>query len=313
MIAQNVSVIVPTYKSLDFLKRTIHSLENQNIGSSQFEVIVIDDGSKDQTESWLVNYIGSLNLIPVIFKNNKGRSCARNAGVERASNPILIFLDGDMELYHDYVEKHARWHTKLNLIAVGKVFYSSTVGRRGYARYLQTRGSMKFQTGDTIPGRYFLSGNSSMLKDTFESVGGFDDSITHYGEDLDLGIRLEKAGRRMIYDSELAVCHLHLRPLSAVLETAFEYGYQSLPYLIKLHPELESQLRINWMESNRNNRIIKQIALNSIIYYPTLSFTKLLNEIAAPSLLYSYLIYRNYYNGYQKHIEKNLKQLAEIA
>jgi len=303
MTSQKVSVIVPTYKSLDHLKRTINSLEEQNLDHSQFEVIIIDDGSKDQTESWLINYDGPLDIIPVIFKENRGRSRARNAGVERANNPILIFLDGDMELYPDYIEKHAKWHARSNLIAVGKVFYHHDLRRKGYSRYLQTRGSMKFNTGDNIPGRYFLSGNSSMLRKTFENVGGFDESITHYGEDLDLGIRLEKSGMKLVYDSDLAVCHLHIRSLRAVLETTYVYGYQSLPYLIKLHPELASQLRLDWIDNDNNLGLLKQGMLSSVVYFPLMVLAILLNETAAPSLLYSYLIFRNYYKGYQKSKE----------
>ena len=167
MIAQNVSVIVPTYKSLDFLKRTIHSLENQNIGSSQFEVIVIDDGSKDQTESWLVNYIGSLNLIPVIFKNNKGRSCARNAGVERASNPILIFLDGDMEVQPDWLQSLLFYFKSPDIVAVmGDNVMPLDMEPILVEKYYfsRLRGARQLMDGDWIPRRFMLFGNVMIRK-----------------------------------------------------------------------------------------------------------------------------------------------------
>mgnify|MGYP002725614274 CR=1 FL=1 len=302
MILQHVSVIVPTYKSLDYLRRTIVSLEKQSFDRSHFEVVVVDDGSKDETEEWLLAYTGSLNLKVEILNKNQGRSHARNVGVDLSNNPILVFLDGDMELESEFIENHAKWHLNPDIVAIGRVVYDPKLGQRGYARYLQGRGAMKFRTADQIPGRYLLSGNCSMTRDTFNKVKGFDESIIHYGEDLDMGIRLEKLDMKLIYDSSLVVSHLHIRPLNDVLKTSFEYGFKSLPQLAKLHPELFSQLRLDWLGSGGFSTLLKKFVLSDVVYFPLYRFVKLLNDVAIPPILYSYLIFRNYYKGYEKYV-----------
>jgi len=301
-----VSVIIPTYQALEHLKMTIRSLEKQKIDPHRFEVIVIDDGSDDQTELWLTQYNGRVDLKPIIFKENKGRSAARNAGAALAANPILIFLDGDMELGPDYVSHHAKWHTDPNLIIVGRVIYQADLRKHGYARYLEKRGAMKFKRGVRIPGRYFLSGNSSMSKETFANVEGFSESIRHYGEDLDLGIRLEKAGMTLKYDPDLVVSHLHIRSFTQALRTAYEYGFQSLPGLVNTHLELKSQLHLDWFEGNNIAVIFKRMILTGPVYFPLLAINSVLNEFAAPAFLYSYLIFRNYFCGYRDRVRSNL-------
>ena len=138
---------------------------------------------------------------------------------------------------------------------------------------------------------------------TFDKVTGFDEKIVHYGEDLDMGVRLENAGMKLFYDSELIVTHLHIRGLNDALTTAFEYGYKSLPQLVKLHPSLASQLRLDWLEGGSIIRVLKGILLSNLVYLPMLTLANILNEFAAPSILYSYLIFRNYFKGYTMHEE----------
>ncbi len=82
MNTDQVSIIIPTFNNLEFLKRTIRCLESQQPDPRQPEVIVVDDGSRDGTDTWIKQYEGFLSLSYIILKTNKGRGYARYRGVE---------------------------------------------------------------------------------------------------------------------------------------------------------------------------------------------------------------------------------------
>lgn len=301
MNTPDISVIIPTYRSLDFLKRTIACLEVQLPDLSSFEVIVVDDGSNDGTEKWLSSYNGSLILKYVAFEYNKGRSTARNAGVKISTGSLLLFLDGDMEFEKDFVFKHAKSHANDLQVIIGSIAYDRISSCRGYAKYLIRRGVMKINQGEQIPGRLFLSGNSSLSRKLFDSVGGFDESLKTYGEDIDFGIRLATHGAYIEFNPELTVQHLHIRPLESLFMVSYEYGNKTIPELVMRHPELKGDLRIDWIEKQGLIGIFRRFILSKPFFLAAKAIVRVLNEYRAPAFLYSYLIFRIYYYGYLEH------------
>ncbi len=99
-----VSVIIPCYNCKEFLGETLDSLENQT--QKDFEVVCINDGSTDDTLTYLYEQKEKRNLnLTVIDKENGGVSSARNKGIEAASGEYLLFLDAD-DIYHkQFIEK----------------------------------------------------------------------------------------------------------------------------------------------------------------------------------------------------------------
>lgn len=94
-----VSVIVPIYNVDKYLRRCIDSVLNQSY--SNYEVILIDDGSTDLCGDICDEYKNKFNNIKVIHQKNQGLSAARNTGIDNCSGDYLIFIDSD-----DYIEKH---------------------------------------------------------------------------------------------------------------------------------------------------------------------------------------------------------------
>ncbi|MBT3231802.1 MAG: glycosyltransferase family 2 protein [Calditrichaeota bacterium] len=304
MCKKIISVIIPTHKSLSFLKRTILCLEKQKPDTFFFESIVVDDGSNDKTEVWLRRYQGSLDLKSIIFPKNKGRSAARNAGVKISTCSLLLFLDGDMEFDEYFVLNHAKSHYNDNHVTIGRVKYDLISSCRGYAKYLTGRGVMKLDSREIIPGRYFLSGNSSLSRDLFDSVGGFDVGLKSYGEDIDFGVRLESEGAQFQFNSELTVQHLHIRSLDTLFKLSREYGRVTIPELVERYPELRKELKLDWVQKSGITGIIRRLLLRRPFYYIAIVIVRVLNEFRAPGLLYSYLIFRNYYYGYLEHTKE---------
>ena len=109
-----VSVIIPCYNCVNTIDETLSSLEKQSY--KNFEVICVNDGSKDGTKEWLEQRakIGTLDL-RVINKENGGVSSARNCGIDEAKGEYILFLDAD-DVYHEefiscLVSSIKQWNT----------------------------------------------------------------------------------------------------------------------------------------------------------------------------------------------------------
>ena len=94
-----ISVIIPTYNDAPFLKRCLDSVFNQTL--SDLEVIVVNDGSTDNTRQVLETYRDRITLIN---QENQGRNPARMRGFDESNGQFLIFLDSDIEMRQDMLE-----------------------------------------------------------------------------------------------------------------------------------------------------------------------------------------------------------------
>ena len=94
-----ISVIVPVYNAKKYLDRCIQSIINQKY--KELEIILVDDGSKDNSLEICKSYADKDNRIQVIHKENAGVSAARNTGIEAASGDFIAFVDSD-----DYIDEN---------------------------------------------------------------------------------------------------------------------------------------------------------------------------------------------------------------
>ena len=88
-----ISIVIPTYNRADFILETIQSVFEQSF--TDFEILVVDDGSTDKTREVLAKYIDEPRFRSHFFEKNQGRSAARNYGMENAAGDYLMFLDSD--------------------------------------------------------------------------------------------------------------------------------------------------------------------------------------------------------------------------
>ncbi|MEZ9630706.1 glycosyltransferase family 2 protein [Vibrio breoganii] len=89
-----ISIIIPLYNSQEFVKQCMDSILQQSFDKSKIEVIVIDDGSTDDSYSIVKKYEGDLDLI-IMKQQNAGASAARNAGLRKAKGKFIFFVDSD--------------------------------------------------------------------------------------------------------------------------------------------------------------------------------------------------------------------------
>ncbi len=101
-----VSVIIRTYNRAHLLKRALHSLARQTLSTEQFEVIVVDDGSKDSTKGVCEAMRRKLpNLRYVSSGTNNGLGSATNLGIKSARGDNILFIDDDCIAKEDWVER----------------------------------------------------------------------------------------------------------------------------------------------------------------------------------------------------------------
>lgn len=120
MGAVNVSVIIPAFNSGKFIQNTLHSVLQQTYGN--FEIIIVDDGSKDNTCDIVEKIKNPLPLgkIRLFSQAHQGSGAARNAGISNAAGEIISFLDSDDSWSPNKLEKITavfRQHPDINLVA----------------------------------------------------------------------------------------------------------------------------------------------------------------------------------------------------
>lgn len=147
-----LSIIIPAYNAANYLCRCIESLACQNLPHDCYEVIVINDGSTDDTELILNSLCGKYSFVRYVAIPNGGLSCARNRGVEEATGEYLLFLDADDSLVE---------HT------LGRIYEEMSNGQLDMMllnyRHISTEGglldipfSMNKNSHEVISGREFL-------------------------------------------------------------------------------------------------------------------------------------------------------------
>lgn len=93
------SIIVPVYNVEKYVIKCLDSLKNQTIENKKYEVIIVNDGSTDNCEKIIKDYIKNLSNFKLFTKKNGGLSSARNYGIKKASGKYLLFVDSD-----DYID-----------------------------------------------------------------------------------------------------------------------------------------------------------------------------------------------------------------
>ncbi|RCO21261.1 glycosyltransferase family 2 protein, partial [Escherichia coli] len=91
-----VSIIIPTYNSSDYITETLTKLEKQTYPN--FEIVIVNDGSKDNTSNVLREYGLTHSRLIIINKENGGVSSARNTGIRKAQGQFICFMDDDDEI-----------------------------------------------------------------------------------------------------------------------------------------------------------------------------------------------------------------------
>jgi glycosyltransferase involved in cell wall biosynthesis len=117
-----ISVIITSYNYDKFIERAIRSVFNQSIGRNEYELLIVDDASTDNTLKVLDNYKEDVRLI--CLKTNKGLAAARNEGLRKSKGQYVLFLDADDYIHRDLLKLQSLYLTENNSIdAISTDYY----------------------------------------------------------------------------------------------------------------------------------------------------------------------------------------------
>jgi len=188
-VTKTVSVIIPTYKRTEELKRSIKTVINQTY-PELIEIIIIDDSPKQINKEFFQNFSKEKNRkIKYIYKGKKeGAPKARNIGIQEAKGEYIAFLDDDDEWHPKKTEKQVKTMEKNNNI--GLVICYSLDKRFGKERISKPPEKISHET---ILKAFNLSSSSSYLvrKNILEKTGYFDTNLPS-AQEYDLAIRISK-------------------------------------------------------------------------------------------------------------------------
>ena len=201
------SVVIPTYNDAKLLKRCLEHLNSQKFESS-FEVVIVDDGSIDDTKKILGDWKRKKTVfdLKVVSQKNQGRSVARNRGVKESNGDIVLFLGANILPSKNWLQVHKDFHQKntdQKAMTVGFMTWTKVLGKDRFRRWLETSGIMFSFKGLKNERQtdfwHFYTGNISMKKKWFERFK-FDESFKAYGwEDIMLGYEMLNKGGELYY------------------------------------------------------------------------------------------------------------------
>jgi glycosyltransferase involved in cell wall biosynthesis len=307
----DASIVIPTYNNVSHLRDTLESLENLEYPRECFEVVVVDDGSQDGTNSFLSGARFHFKLRHFHHLKNRGRAAARNTGVRQAGGRVVVFLDNDMKAAPELLTAHVSRHTdEHRLVVLGNVQRAPEVRPTALVRYLDSRGVHKLKPDEPVPFRYFVTNNVSLEREFLLAVGLFDERFHKFGgEDLELGCRLDKAGARFVYSPEARTYRTDYRDIPELCKAMVIYGESSLPIILETHPQLKVLVKAHLLEPVRLFSepfflTFKKASFRLALWRPwgpaAALLARFFNRLFVPATLFDYLILFHYLKGVRR-------------
>lgn len=231
MIKKELSIVIVNYNTKELLRNCLNSIYKAHRPQKGLEVIVVDNGSKDDSVKMVEKEFEDVILVK--NKKNLGFAAANNLGVKKASGVYLLFLNSDTVLKRYSLVKPLKFiknHPKVGAITIKLILASGEIdidNHRGYptpwSAFCHFFGLSKIFPKSTLFNSYHLglqkfnrvhtipvaAGSYLIVKTKlFLELGGWDESFYFYGEDIDLCYRINQSGHKIIYYPLVSAIHL---------------------------------------------------------------------------------------------------------
>lgn len=209
------SIIIPNYNGDELIKKNLPKVIS-SLKEYDFEIIIVDDGSSDNSVKTIEGFISShKNIILIKNEKNKGFPSSVNRGVDRARGEYVVLLNNDVYPENDFLKPALKDLEDENVFAVGfmdqsienekKVLRGRGIGqwRRGFL--IHSKGSLDKKNN------LWASGGSSVFnKKIWDKLGGFNEIYApFYWEDIDISYRALRMGYEVLFEKESVVVHEH--------------------------------------------------------------------------------------------------------
>ncbi len=234
-----ITVVIPAYNAAGVLGKCLEHLAEQDYPKDRYEVVVVDDGSTDATAEVVAEARRRLALdLRYVRQTNAGLAAARNAGARAARFPVLLFLDPDMWSRPELIRAHARHYEGRGRVAVQGTRLLHPAAKA--TPFMETKELLP----DLTPRRrvrlspyHTVMSNFSVRAEDLWSVGGFDEGFRGYGwEDIEMGLRLHRAGVELHWEPEAFAWHHHVESLEERLRKQRQAGVNAV-YFWRKHDQ----------------------------------------------------------------------------
>jgi UDP-glucose:(glucosyl)LPS beta-1,3-glucosyltransferase len=265
-----LSIIIPSYNSERFISHTLSMLVSQ--GLNDCEVIVINDGSTDQTENISKAYAEKYEEIKVLSIPNSGVSVARNTGLMQASGKYIYFLDSDDTLAPDTVsffKETIKRHPAIDIFSFG---YESHIAGKKLRKYRNPHYSMMQFDGSLQFLGLFLSKKIScnicsilvsytlLRENNILFIPGL-----KIGEDIEFLINIFSLAKTIYYDARL--CFIYQIRNDSVMQGYKTYSETQLNYFVMLKKVISEIVRINPNISKNASFFLANAYCSNLRYY----------------------------------------------
>ncbi|MEB3241179.1 MAG: glycosyltransferase family A protein [Synechococcus sp.] len=270
-----VSVVIPTYNRLPILRQCLTALEQQIDlpEGDDFEVVLVDDGSTDDTVAWLRQHAAGYPHVRLLQQDHGGPALGRNLGVDQARGELIVFIDSDLVVVPTFLREHLEslrraWQRQGNRLCFT---YGAVINTHNFDAPNQEPHKLS-----DLSWAYFATGNVAIDRQVLLESGVFDPSFRLYGwEDLELGERLRRMGVQLVRCPAAVGYHWH-PPLSL----------EQVPELIRKERERAKMGLIFYRKHpTRRVRFIIQFTVLHRLLWELLTLGGLLNERSLRPLL----------------------------
>lgn len=300
----DVSIVMSVYNGESYLKQAVDSILNQTF--TNFEFIIINDGSTDGTQYILDNYSLKDSRIRVFCQENKGLTVSLNRGIQQAVGKYIARFDADdisyptrLELEKNFLDRHSSY-----VLVASSVYFINEIGDKVGRLYpFMTNYSLMKQIEYINP---FVHSSVMIRLDALHKVGGYNSVIKQICEDYNLWYRLKDYGKFKILQKPLVSFRMHEKNMSTL--TNLDSAKREISEFIKREDLTKEDfeqliLILNKSKSNTNrdvlnfkmSRLKKVVLLSNIFSYSMSLFKTLIYW----SLSHNYLT-NLYYNNKRK-------------
>jgi glycosyltransferase involved in cell wall biosynthesis len=247
------SVVIPTHNRVAMIQRVLDALERQQ-DAPEFEIVVISDGSTDETEPVLSQRAG----IRFRSQPSSGPGRARNLGVSLAKGRFVVFIGDDTVPEPRFLAEHARTHSESGndpLVAcLGYTGWPADERVTAFMDYINDFG-LQFgyrliADGGFVPFNFFYTSNISIDRRLLTGHP-FDTTFPSAAwEDIELAYRLERNGLKIRYNAKAITRHYHHMNVDSFARRQYTVGKSGAIFYRK-HPELGHFLGVHELDSRR--------------------------------------------------------------
>lgn len=213
------SIVIPAFNAERSIEGLIASLECQDVARDKYEIIVVDDGSRDGT----ADVVRRFPDVILLTQHNRGPAAARNLGAKHAQGDLILFTDSDCEAPPDWISQMVAPMHDPNVIGAKGAYLtrqSSVV-----AQFIQAEYEEKYRIMARRESIDFIDTYAAAYrKDVFQKYGGFDEEYLG-AEDAEFSYRLSQDGLRMIFVPNAIVYHLFTVRIRTFLRKKYHNGY----------------------------------------------------------------------------------------